>query len=115
MALTLGLNSENDIYLAPSGNIAVLSGADAVAGTCETISRAQLGEMVLTTTQGLPNFQSVWVGVPNLKIWQSYLLRSLQNVNGVVEVNNLSLATANGILAYTATIQTQYGTTQISG
>lgn len=115
MTKTLGTNANNDIYLGADGNIVLLSGIEAIIGACETISKSQLGEMVLTKNQGIPNFQTVWVGVPNLKIWQSYLRKALQNVDGVQEVKDLSLSIKDGILAYVATIKTQYGITQISG
>ncbi len=115
MPLTLGLNENNDIYLGSDGNLVVLSGVEAVAGMCETISKAQLGEMVLTTTQGIPNFQTVWNGVPNLGVWQSYLRNALQNVAGVREVRDLTVSVANNTLSYTATIATESGTTTISG
>ncbi len=114
MTITFGLNNLNDIYLGDNGNIVVLSGVDAVAGACETISRSQLGEMVFTRTQGIPNFETVWQGVPNFKIWESYLRSALQNVSGVSSVINLTLLPQNNILSYTATIQTIFGTTQIS-
>jgi hypothetical protein len=114
MTTTLGLNTENDIYLGQDGNIVLLSDLEAIAGACETISKSQLGEMVLTTSQGIPNFQTVWVGVPNLGLWQSYLRNSLQNVDGVLQVVDLSFTTNNGILAYMATIKTAFGLTQIT-
>jgi hypothetical protein len=115
MVQTLGLNIENDIYLGADGNIVLLSGIEAVAGGCETISRTQLGEMVYSTTQGIPNFQAVWNGIPNFKIWQSYLQNALQNVSGVTQVSNLSFLNQDGTLSYEATIQTQYGITTING
>ncbi len=115
MTQTLGLNSVNDIYLGADGNLVMLSGVEAIAGACETVSKAQLGEMVLATTQGLPNFQAVWIGVPNLRLWQSYLLSALQNVSGVLAVTNLSLQQVDGILSYEATIKTPFGITQING
>ncbi len=114
MATTFGLNSENDIYLGNDGNIVVLSDIQAIAAACETISKAQLGEMVLTTTQGIPNFQTVWVGAPNLGLWQSYLRNSLQNVDGVLQVSDLSFAVNDGVLSYTAIIKTPFGLTQIA-
>ena len=115
MTQTFGVNGNNDIYLNADGNIVVLSGIEAVAGACKTISQSQLGEMVYAKTQGLPNFESVWVGVPNLRLWQSYLQNSLQNVSGVQEVTDISYVAASNKLSYTATITTQFGTTQITG
>ena len=115
MTQTLGINDQNDIYLGPDGNIVLLSGLQAVLEACETASRAQLGEMVLTDQLGIPNFQAVWTGVANLPLWQSYLLNTLQNVPGVLQVTNLQVTRNNGVLKYTATISTQYGTGVING
>ncbi len=114
MTSTFGLNETNDIYLGADGNIVLLSGIEAIAAACETISKSQLGEMVLTTTQGIPNFTTVWVGSPNLGLWQSYLRSSLENVDGVLQVSNLSLAVKDGILSYEAIIKTPFGLTQIT-
>lgn len=114
MTTTFGLNNQNDIYLGADGNLVLLSGIEAIAAACETISKAQLGEMVLTTTQGIPNFQTVWVGVPNLGLWQSYLRSSLQNVDGVLQVNDLTLNVNNGVLSYVAIIKTSFGITQVT-
>lgn len=115
MTQTLGINNDNDIYLNDSGNIALLSGIEAVADACRTISRAQLGEMVLTASQGIPNFQTVWIGVPNLRLWQSYLKNAIINVDGVQEIKNLEYETKENVLSYIITIKTTFGITQING
>ena len=113
MVKCFGIDNSNDIYLADDGNLAVKTGIEAIATACGTISRAQLGEMVLTTTQGIPNFETVWIGTPRLGIWQSYLRNALQNVPGVDEVSDLSYTINGGILQYIAEIKTQFGPTQI--
>lgn len=115
MAKCLGLNQNNDIYLGEDGNLVVVVDLQAIITTCETISKAQLGEMILSTTQGIPNFETVWVGVPQLGIWQSYLRNALQNVNGVENVSDLTISKIDNTLVYVATIKTQFGSTQISG
>lgn len=115
MTITLSLNASNDIFLDASGNIAVSRDIDAVAGACGTISRAQLGEMVFEKTRGIPNFQALWVGVPNYKIWETYLKNALQDVYGVDKVDSIEMRLLNNVLSYTARITTQFGTTTISG
>lgn len=115
MTTTFAINSDNDIYLGSDGNLVLATGIDGVANACETISKAQLGEMVLTTGQGIPNFQSLWIGVPNLGIWQSYLKNALLNVAGVEDILDLSFNQNSNTLEYTATIKTEFGITQISG
>lgn len=115
MTTTFGVNSDNDLYLDASGNIAILTGIDAVVQCCETASKAQLGEMVLETGLGLPNFQSIWIGTPNYSLWQSYLVTALNNVIGVSEVVSVSYQVGSGSLNYTATIASQYGLAEVTG
>ena len=112
--MTLGTNAANDLYLGANGNLVVLTGNDAILAACMTASRAQLGEMQYFTGQGVPNFQSVWVGVPNYPLWQSYLLQTLQGVSGVLLVSNIKITIIGNTLHYTADITTTFGTTTIS-
>lgn len=109
MPQTFGTNANNDIYILPSGNLAVLSGLPAVSGACATATKAQLGEMVLTILQGIPNFQTVWVGSPNLPIWESKVRQALLAVTGVIEVTSLASQVVNGQLSYQAEILSTFG------
>jgi hypothetical protein len=112
---TFGQNASGDIYLGPDGNLVVLSGINAVAAACRTATLAQLGEMVLATTQGIPNFSAIWTGTPEYNIWKSYILSTLQNVNGVQAVNSLTLSVDGNTISYTANITTIYGSTTVNG
>lgn len=115
MTVTFALNSNNDIYLDSSGNLAILTGLQAVEQCCATASKAQLGEMILETGLGIPNFQAIWVGSPNYSLWQSYLVTALNNVIGVNEVVSVQFSAEQGILSYTATIASQFGAAEIQG
>jgi hypothetical protein len=114
MVQTFATNADNDIFLAANGNLLVLTTNSAVMAACKTAARAQLGEMIYATGLGLPNFQAVWIGVPNLALWQSYLRNTFQNVEGVTQVSNITITVSDNILHYTAEITTQFGITQIS-
>lgn len=115
MTQTLGTNVANDIYLGANGNIVILSGILGVEGACQTAAYAQLGEMVLSVNRGIPNFQVVWVGSPNLAIFEAALRTTLENVDGVQTVKKLTLSVANNELSYEADIVTDFGPTTISG
>jgi hypothetical protein len=115
MTQTFGLNAQHDLYLGPDGNLVVLSGVEAVAAACQTACLTQLSECVLETGIGLPNFQTVWVGTPDLAIWQSYLQDTMLNVDGVTQVDSIQLVINDNVLNFTATISTIYGPTTISG
>lgn len=115
MVQTLQLNANNDLQLDASGNLVMLSGVDAVAAACNTAAQTQLGECVLATGQGLPNFQAIWIGVPDYAIWQTYLENTLLNVPGVASVASIKLTQNNGVLNYVAEINSIYGPVTISG
>lgn len=115
MVKTLGTNSSNDLYLGPDGNVVMLSGILAVAAACKTACLAQLGECVLETGIGLPNFQTVWVGVPDYAIWESYLQNTILNVEGVTSVQSVTLSALDNTLTFVAQINTIYGSTTING
>lgn len=115
MVQTLGTaQGTNDLYLDSSGNIALLSGLPAVVCACKTASQTQLGECVLETSVGLPNFQALWTGAPNVPLWESYLRNTLNNVSGVQQVKNIAIQQNKSVLSYQATIQTQYGNAEIA-
>lgn len=115
MVQTFATNSNNDIFLAPNGNLSVITGLAAIIAACETASKAQLGEMVLATQNGVPNFQTIWIGQPNYAIFSSYLRNTLENVEGVLQVTDIQMSSKNNILSYTATIQTAFGNGVVNG
>jgi hypothetical protein len=115
MVQTLALNGSNDLQLNASGSLTMLSGIDAVAAACNTAAQTQLGECVLNTAQGLPNFQALWVGVPDYQIWQSYLQGTLLNVPGVASIQSVSITQNKGVLKYVAEINSIYGPVTVQG
>lgn len=115
MTQTLGTNSNNDLYRGPDGNLVMLTGEQAVGAACKSASLAQLGEMVLATNAGLPNFEAIWVGTPNLALWKQYLLNTLLGVKGVLAVTEIAALVVDGVLTYTATIKTEYGEVATNG
>lgn len=114
MTTTFGTNANNDLYIGSDGNLVVLTGLQAVMAACETATKAQLGEMVLTDTQGIPNFQTIWVGSPNYALYQSFLRNTLLAVPGVLDVKSITLTALNNILSYTAVIVTQFGDAELT-
>ncbi len=115
MTQTFAINDQNDIYLGNNGNLVIFSGLPAVTQACQTATQAQLGEMVLETGKGIPNFQAVWVGTPNYALWSSYVLATLNAIDGVNEVTSLQVKTANNMLTYIAVIASEYGPAEIIG
>ena len=107
--LTFAVNSDNDIYLDAQGNIAFAFDLTAITQQCKQVAQTLLGEMVYNVNQGIPYFQTVWVGVPNISQFTSALRRAFLAVGGVLEVVSLITSQSGNTLFYTAMIRTIYG------
>ena len=112
--LSFSLNASNDIYINASGNLAVDENLAALEDICRNVSKALLGEEVLTTGNGIPYFQSVFNGTPNIANFQNYLTSQLNGVEGVNAVTNISISIADNTLTFVATIDTIYGPSTIT-
>ncbi len=109
----------NDIYLDQYGNISLSFDQECLLQECSQVARTLLGEMIFNTDLGVPYFETVWEGVPNIAQFTASLRQSFLNVAGVIEVvsltterdKNTKLNTPyNDTLTYTAIIRTIYGT-----
>jgi len=105
----------DDIYLDSKGNISISYDMQAVLEACAQAAQTVLGEIIFDVNQGIPFFQTVWNGVPNLQQYTAALRLAFLNVPNVVEVVSLMTNQINNELQYTAVIRTIYGTGGISG
>ena len=110
MTQTFTSDSTNDLTLGGNGNLSISTGLQGVLHACATAAKAQLGEMVLSTNKGVPNFQTVWSSRRNIAQFESYLRATLERVAGVKKVNELEVTTDGSVLRYGAQIETDYGT-----
>lgn len=115
MTTVISINGENDMHLDNTNNIALATGQIAVEQAAQTASLAQLEEMILFTTQGMPSFQAVWVGSPNLALYQAALAAAISQIFGVNSVDSLVVSQDGDNLNYTAEISTIYGALTING
>lgn len=115
MTRVFTVDTNNDLVISGDGRLAISSDLEAVLQACEHVAKAQLGEMVLAVDEGVPNFQTIWQGAPNIVQFKAYLRRELQKVVGVQEVSALEASISNNVLSYTATIKTIYGEGVIDG
>lgn len=107
--LSIATDENNDIYLDEFGNIATVSDLDAVAQVCRNTILVNLGELQYNTAEGIPYFQTVFNDPPNIELFQNAVIEALQKVEGVSAVKSFEYSTDQGVLHYTAVIQTIYG------
>lgn len=115
MTQTLAVDADNDLFLTPGGLLAQASAAPAVAQASAQAARTLLGEMVLDVTAGLPFFETIWAGVPNVARFEAALRQRLLAVPDVTGIVSLSSTLSGDRYAYVATLRTTYGPVTLNG
>ena len=110
---TIATNEKNDMYLNMSRSIEMSSGEDAVSSVCEKVVQTMLGELVLQGDTGMPNFQTIWNGTPNIPQAENAIRVALLGVDNVLSVSSLSVFVEENILKYNANITTTFGEVQL--
>ena len=105
----------NDLYLNADGNIATGRDQQAVLEGCAHVAQTLLGELVLNINQGIPYFQTLWIGVPNITQFNAALRAAFLSVPNVIEVVSLFTTQNNDTLTYTAVIRSVYGSSGLTG
>ena len=113
--IALGANDNNDIYLDSNGNMAIAEDLDAVLQACEQACKTLLGELVLQNNIGIPYFQSVFSGAPNVGVFNASLRSAITSIPGVIQVISLEIEQVAEDLTYNAAIETQFGRGSING
>ncbi len=109
MTKTFAVDANNDLVIGQDDRLTLRDGLAAVLQNCEHAAKTILNEMVLAQGEGLPYFESVWVGVPNLPVWEAAFRTRIQAVQDVVAVTALQVQVTGERVIYNASIQTVYG------
>lgn len=115
MTQTFSVDSKNDLFLNINGNISISRDVQAVLENCAHIVKVRLGEVALNTDQGIPYFETVWNGVPNLIQFESAVRSALLQIEDVIEVVSFKTSIVDDALTYLAVIRTIYGEGVING
>lgn len=109
------VDTNNDLFVGRHGGLAVRTGLEALGQTCEHVMKAILGEMVFSASRGLPYFETLWTGNPDLRAFEEAARISLRNVPGVIAVVSFSAEIQGNTCVYNAGIKTIYGDTIARG
>lgn len=115
MSRVLAVDANNDLYIGPDGAMVTADGLTAVMQAAQQAAQTMLGEMIYAVDEGLPNFDVIWNGSPNVAQFEAALRRALLAVDNVTGMPSISTAIAAGTLSYRATIQTIYGPGVLNG
>lgn len=107
---TLAVNSNNDIYIGPDGNLAIADGLEAVLQQCEQAASIRLGELPYAQEKGIPFFDNVFTDNPDLGLYDMYLRKQLLRVTNVTAIQQIGFKQDGDELQYEAVIVTTFGT-----
>lgn len=108
-------DANNDLYVAADGNLAFGSGLSAVVQSVQNATQAIRGECVFDIELGLPNFETIWNGAPNVGQYESALRSAILAVPGVRDILSLEIAANADAVGYTARILTDFGAGVVNG
>lgn len=110
----LAVNGNNDLYLAPDGNLALKTGLPALMQACEHTMQSILGEMIHHAGRGLPYREAVWES-GDLRLFEDSARGHLSSLEGVEAVTEFACETDADTFRYWASIRSVFGEFEISG
>lgn len=115
MTRTFATDATNDLYLGPQDVLVLVTGVEAVKFAAEQAVRTLLGEMALAADQGLPYFEALWTGTPNLQWFEAALRQTILAVADVQSIVALDIRLVGQNVQYVAEILTSYGPVALNG
>lgn len=112
---TLSANASRTGFLVVGNSLVLASDVEAVLQVCENVAKSILGEMVFAKDNGMPYFETVWVGAPTSAPFEAAFRERVAQVPGVTAIEELTTSQIGDAMRYTATISTIYGTGVING
>lgn len=105
----------NNGFKVEGGMINRVSGAQAVAINCQHEVQTIRGEDPFRQNKGMPNFQTVWNGTPDVLQFEFFLRQTLLAVAEVERVSNFKAEVVENVLNYAIDIETPFGRETING
>lgn len=112
---TISINSNNDIYLDTSGNLAVTQDIKALADISKNKVLQNYGEAQYNTLTGIPYFETMFTDNPKIDLFQAAIIETLENTNNIQRVSNFDYTQENGIYSYSLIEHTTFGDITLNG
>lgn len=107
-------DANNDLFIAGRA-LAISTDIDAVLQVARHVAQSILGEMVFAKTEGMPYFETVWVGNPSSAPFEAAFRDRVARIPGVQEIASLEVQQVGDALQYRAEILTIYGVGVLNG
>lgn len=112
---TISINSDNDLYLDTSGNLAITFNINALADISKNKVLTNLGEPQYNAEDGIPYFDTIFTDTPKIDLFQAAIIGDLESLDNIERVSNFEYKQDNGIFSYTLIEHTTYGDIELNG
>jgi len=112
--MSFKVDGNRDLVLNSRNNISMNRDLDACLQSCENAVMMILGEDIYNSNEGLPNFELIWNGSPNIPQYKASIISAIKKINNVIDAFNFNYVESNNELTYTITISTTFGIGEIS-
>jgi len=112
--ITLAVDENNSMYLDSSGNLATLSGADALAQTLGQMSRTRRNEMLYATDRGIPYADTIFL-TKDVLMFEATMRNEFSLHPEVTGINSFTVSIDGDVLTYSAEVNSIYGAVTVNG
>ncbi len=112
---TIATDNNNDIYVDAGGNIAITSNSEALANISKNAVLTNSGELSFNKKKGVPYMETLFADRANTDMFQANIIKTLEELDGVIRVSSFFYEIKNGIYSYEAKIITEFGTVVLNG
>lgn len=116
---TIAINSNNDIYIDSSNNLAIKTDINAMGDILINKSQLNQGELLYDETKGIDFMGTIFNSPSNIDLYQSQLTDLIENSDEVIKLYSFETQITNTpktqTLNYTAEILTEYGNITLYG
>lgn len=112
---TIGIDDSNDIYLTPSGNLAIKSDLSAMGDILVNKAQGNRGELQYDTEKGVDYFNTIFSSPCYPDLFQAQLVATLEDTAEVQAVSDFSAEINEDIYSYSVNIATTYGEVALNG
>lgn len=111
---TFAVNAMNDVYT-ENGLLVLATDMDALTQRCTQVMSAVRGEMLYAVDQGMPFYETIWTGSPNLLAFEAASRVELLRIPEVKSVDAFTASISNNELSYRAQLTTTLGAVTVNG
>ena len=113
--LTLGINSNNDLYLTPQGNLGTKTDLEAMGDIFINKSQTNRGELIYNQDSGIDFFNTIFGEPCYLDIFQNQLISELEDTAETQKISDFTQEITKGNYTYSVNCQTTYGQLNLQG